>query len=374
VSETLSEAVRLLGRLRDGADRLAINSEQGVPVVRLGLITTLYFRHGHTPDARCRIDACFARFHEAFRSFLNWQSYQRVRKLSPSSFARCRRQILQSSPDEPLLWSLSSANASAVATHQLCVTSTAQAQADTDLCCLKMVLPWTYLLTNGGAQQYEGWLKYLCSQVHAEHGYAGLACILPAEGQCHLPLEYRLAQAYSGLMVDSGPHIESLRLLDRVKGVSWYTVLGQRFIKQLGGNDRLRGTLSPHSDVTFHAYAGGLMIRAGVLPDLMPSTEAPAQAYRAINKVLKPIRLQDAGCLHPYPVAGPCFTEETTAQWYARFDDKPKPAVNAGQPCPETGNWFSNAKARSRRFFNQGEVMPAFAHMRPERTQWFWAD
>lgn len=372
--DTFSETVDLMDRLREGADRLAINSGQAVPIVRLGLITTLYFRQGHTLDAKSRIDACFARFHDAFRPFLNWQSYLRVRRLSASSFTRCRRQILQSSADEPLLWSLSSADASQVATHQICVTSTAQGQADTDLCCLKMVLPWTYLAENGGAQRYEDWIRFLCGQVHAEHGYGGLACILPADGHRYLPLEYRLIQDYNGLMVDSGPHIESLRLLNRIKGVSWYTVLGQRFVKQLGGNDWLRGTLSPYSDVTFHSYDGGLMIRAGVLPDLMPATRTPPLAYRAVNKVLKPVRLQDTGCLHPYPVAGPCFTEETTAQWYARFDDKPKPAVNAGQPCPETGNWFSNARARSRRFFTRGEVMPTFAHLKPERTQWFWAD
>ncbi|WP_426113897.1 type VI immunity family protein [Pseudomonas sp. DSP3-2-2] len=374
MSETLSEAVRLLGRLRDGAGRVTIDSARAVPILRMGLITTLYFRQGHTLDARFRIDACFARFYETFRPLLKWQHYQHVRKLAPSSFARCRRQILDGSPHEPLLWSLSSADASQVANYQLLLTCTPQEQADTDLCCMKMVLPWAYLTESGGVGLYEGWIKFLCGQLHAEHGYGGLGCILPFAGHRHLSLEYRLALSNNGLMVDSGPHLESLRLLNRIKGVSWYTVLGQRFVRQLGGNDRLRGTLSSHSDITFHAYDGGLLVRAGVLPDLLPATETPPLAYRALNKVLRPIRLQDTGCLHPYPIPGPCFTKETTAQWYARFDDKPKPAVNAGQPCPETGNWFSNAKARSRRFFQQGEVMPAFEHLKPERTQWFWAD
>ena len=30
------------------AERIAVDSAQGMPVVRLGLITTLYFRKGHT--------------------------------------------------------------------------------------------------------------------------------------------------------------------------------------------------------------------------------------------------------------------------------------------------------------------------------------
>ena len=33
----------------------------------------------------------------------------------------------------------------------------------------------------------------------------------------------------------------------------------------------------------------------------------------------------------------------------------------AGQPCPHEGWWFTPAKADSRRFFKQGEVMPAFS-------------
>ena len=32
----------------------------------------------------------------------------------------------------------------------------------------------------------------------------------------------------------------------------------------------------------------------------------------------------------------------------------------AGQPCPREGWWFTPAKAGSRRFFTQGELMPAF--------------
>jgi hypothetical protein len=214
MSETLSEVVSQLGRLNHEAERMAIDSASAVPLVRQGLMTTLYFRQGHTLEAKSRIDACFARFYDAFRPVLKWQLYQRMRRLAPSSFARCRRQFLDSSPKVPVLWSLSSAPGSQVATHRLFMSSTAQAQAETDLCCLKMVLPSSYLQGIDGVKQYEGWIKYLCGQLRAEHGYGGLACILPCDGHRDLSFEYRLAQAYNGLMVDAGPHIESLRLLD----------------------------------------------------------------------------------------------------------------------------------------------------------------
>jgi hypothetical protein len=337
-------------------------------------MTTLYFRQGHTAASRQRIEACFAHFYEMFRPVLKWQSYKRLRKLSPSSFAICRRQVLEASADEPLSWSISSGMPAEAATHCMSVLGTSQGQAETDQSCLRVLLPWSMLTEKGGTKAYEGWIRYLCNQTQAEHGYGGLVCVLPGDGLRYLALEYRLAQDYIGLMVDAGPHMESLRLLDRIKGVSWYSVLGQRFVTRLGGSDRLRSMLSGHSDVVFHTYDNGLMIRAGALPELGSRGEQPCTAYMAVNKVLKPIRVQDIGCLHPYPVRGKGFTEQSTAQWYARFDDKPVAAVRAGQLCPQTGHWFSSARARSRRFFNKGEVMPAFEHLKAERTRWFWVD
>jgi hypothetical protein len=374
VSETVSEAVGIPLRLKHQADQLLADAAQCRPAARIGLMTTLYFKQGHCAQTRQRIEACFAHFHETFRPFLKWQTYVRLRKLSPSSFATCRRQVLEASANEPLSWSISSGKPVEAASHCLSVVTAPECQAQTDHSCLKMLLPLSMLMEQGGAKAYEGWLKYLCNQTLAEHGYGGPVCVMPGEGLRYLPLQYRLAQDYIGLMVDAGPHIESLRLLNRIKGVSWYNILGNRFVSQLGGSDRLRRALSSHSDIVFQAYENGLMIRAGVLPDLGSKGEAPPNAYVAVNKLLKPIRVQDTGCLHPYPVRGIGFTAQSTAQWYSRFDEKPLAAVRAGQPCPQTGHWFSSAMARSRRFFNKGDVMPAFEHLKAERTQWFWAE
>ena len=373
MSETVSEIVRILGELRHKAEQLTVDSAHGAPLVRLGLMTTLYFKQGHTAETRHRLEACFTRFYETFRPFLKWQSYKNLRKLSPSGFASCRKLMLESHVEEPLLWSISSAEPTEAATHRMFVMGAGQSQNATDHSCLKMILPWTLLAEGDGAKTYEGWLRYLCDQLHSEHGYGGLACILPDDDARYLPLEYRFAQEHTGLMVDAGPHMESLYLLDRIKGVSWYTVLGSRFVQMLGGNDRLRRQLSVYSDIVFQGYDAGLLVRAGLLPELGEKGEAPSRAYTALHKALSAIRVRNTGCLHPYPIRGRGFTERSTVQWYARYDEKPKPPVSAGQPCPQAGYWFSNAKARSRRFFSKGEIMPAFEHVKAERTQWFWS-
>ncbi|WP_407280140.1 Imm71 family immunity protein [Aromatoleum evansii] len=49
-----------------------------------------------------------------------------------------------------------------------------------------------------------------------------------------------------------------------------------------------------------------------------------------------------------------------------------RPNVPAGQPCPEAGWWLTPAQASSRRYFNEGEIMPALGGDYGQ-TFWQWA-
>ncbi|WP_341477109.1 type VI immunity family protein, partial [Pseudomonas viridiflava] len=109
---------------------MAVDSAQGMPVVRLGLITTLYFRKGHTQDAKQRVEACFSRFYTAFKPVLKWQLYKRMRRLTPSGFASCRRQVVHGSPQDQFVWSIASATQAEVASYSLFVMNTSEGQAD----------------------------------------------------------------------------------------------------------------------------------------------------------------------------------------------------------------------------------------------------
>jgi len=374
MSEITADGVSPLSRLKAQVGNLAIDSELGEPIVRLGLITTLYFKNGHTLDSKKGVGECFRWFRSQFKDELKWQFYKQLRPISSPSFGHCRRSILQSSVHEQYIWSLSSGTLQEVAEYRMFVMNTTQALADIDRSCLKMVLPWSILLEPNGAQRYEGWLTRLCDELQVEHGHGGLACTLPCDGQRYFPLEYQLAQQYIGLMVDPLPHIESLRLLDHIKGVSWYTIMGSRFVNQLGGCDELRRQLSHRRDVVFHAYDDGLIIRAGDLPALGGPGQAPPMAYIEVNKVIKPIRVQDTGCLHPYPMPGGGFCKTSSALWYARFDEKAKGPLLSGQTCTHDGFWFSNATAGTRRLFSRGDIMPVLKHPKGRATQWFWVD
>lgn len=52
--------------------------------------------------------------------------------------------------------------------------------------------------------------------------------------------------------------------------------------------------------------------------------------------------------------------------------ERRRPNVPAGQPCPEAGWWFTPAKADSRHYFRQGEVMPALGGDYGD-TYWQWS-
>lgn len=373
MSENASDDVDPTNRLTDQATNLTIDSVKGEPIVRLGLTVTLFFKHGETAQIKQRLAECFTEFHKAFKTQLKWQFYNTLRKMTASSFANCRRRMLASAADEQFIWSIGSGTLQQVSEYRLFVMNTPQSQAAFDRSCLKMVLPWTILLEPGGAERYEQWLKFLCDQVSAEHGYGGLACTLPYDGQQHFPLEYQLARQYIGLMVDPLPHIESLRMTDHIKGVSWFTVLGSRFVNQLGGNDALRRKLSVRSDIVFQRYDHGLIIRAGRLPYLGGPAEDPPAAYIQVNKAIKPVRVKATGSLHAYSMPGKTFGDTASAAWYARFDEKLPGPLNAGDCCTHTGYWSSNGMARSRCLVRKGQIMPAFSHLKG-RTQWFWLE
>jgi hypothetical protein len=371
MSDHSGEIERALHSLAAQAHGFVRDRSGARPLSRPGLITTLYFRHGHSAEIRERLVGCFSLFFEEHRSLLGWQDYKQQQPLSARLFARTRQQVLNSRADAALCWSLSGAPAQALSTCRLFVHCPRESQAGSDLSCLHMALPIT-LLTNAVALRlYQRWMEYFASQVRAEHGYSGLACLFPCAPGDHLNMEFRQALKFPGLLVDPQPHIDSLRVFKAIKGANWYTFLGTSFVRKLNGNDAIRAELARHREIFCSSYEHGLIVRAGTVPEL-GSVDAPPPAYCAVNKLIKAVRLQETGSLHPCSFPGQGFCPISTAQWYARLDERPAPMLVTGQQCNRSGYWFSTAMAGSRQRIDAGQVMPGFAHRPAERTQWFW--
>ncbi|AZE48867.1 hypothetical protein C4K04_3195 [Pseudomonas chlororaphis] len=368
-----------LEKLTEQAPDLTFELPDNTPVVRLGLIVTVYFKEGYLLDSKKKVMECFTRFKDEFGQHLKGQFDEHYKKLTDDSFKKTTAKILETGPNEQYEWHISSAaTANEAAEYSLCALNSFEVHGDQKRSYLKMTLPWTLLKEPDGVVRYQNWLVYLCNQVKAEHGYGGLSSVLPYDFDSYMPMEFQLAQQFSGLEVDSMVHNFKRELLNHIKGVNWYTIVGTRFADQLGGEDQLRHAFSGRGDVLVTNYEYGLIIRAGELPELGVISEQPPTSYVAVNRILKPLRIQNPDQLHTYSPYGNCFEEESTARWYARFDQEeaqPKtPArLEAGQPCSVAGYWFTPAQANSRRYFDQGETMPSFSGSNWGDTLWYWS-
>lgn len=368
-----------LEKLKERAPDLEFELPDGTPVVKLGLIVTLYFKEGYTTESKQKVMECFTRFHQEFGVHLKGHFQERYKKLTPSSFERTRDKILTTEPNEQYEWHLSSApNAKEAEGYSLSTLNSFEIHGEKKRSYIKLVMPWAVLNEPKGSERYQEWLVYLCNQVTAEHGYGGLSSILPYDYDSYMPTEYQLAQQFSGLEVDSMPHASKSELLEHIKGVNWYTVLGNTCVERLGGEEAIRHALSGRGDIEVSNYDHGLIIRAGQYPELGAVEDGPPAAYVAVNKIVKPVRIPNPDQLHSYSPYGDCFDEESTARWYSRFDQPESSQaiperIPAGQPCTHAGYWFTPAQANSRRYFAQGEIMPRFEQSDWGETLWYWS-
>ncbi|QEL56036.1 DUF3396 domain-containing protein [Chromobacterium paludis] len=384
------QRMQAYARIASQVDFIEGVTPEGVVLVRLGLICTVYFRHGGQRDVGYKVLGCVDRFVEQFGEHLQGQFHS----LSGRSFTSLRKgslmkakEKLQARVDDggSFSWDLQSEkNGEAAAAYSITAfTSHADSDPYGVLSYVKIILPWQLLETPEGEQQFKDWVRYLCEALDVEHGYAGLSFNLPYDYHQFQPYEFQMAQRYSGLMVDSAPHLDLTELRNGIKGVNWLTLLGPRYIEQLGGMAALKQQLQLPDVGVQETDNGRLIIQAGALPDVGAPENGHPPAYVAVNRVLKSVRVQNPDQLHTCMDDAEGFTKTNTLAWYARFDDAPltdaptenaEPAgmrCEAGKPCPEDGIWWTPAKADSRRVFDKGETMPDFPGSAYGGTIWY---
>ncbi|BBP70656.1 hypothetical protein PHLH6_26600 [Pseudomonas sp. Seg1] len=309
--------------LEQHAADLSFELPDGTPVAKLGIIITLYFKEGYTAGKKLKIIDCFGKFNDEFRAHLNGLLQDSYKQLTSESLEKAFTKIRSSSGNERCELHLTSASSTKeAADYEISVLNSREVHEDSDRSYIKLVLPWDFIASDEGLTTYRTWVKYLCNQVEAEHGYGGLSTALPFDYDSYMPIEYELAQKYTGLDVDSMPHSLASELIDHIKGVNWQTIIGNSFIASLGGEPVLRQKLSSRSDIDFVSYDNGLIIQAGEYPQLGAEGRDKLDAYIAVNKILKPVRIPEPDQIHHYSPHGNCFEEESTKRWYARFDQE----------------------------------------------------
>src|SRR5262249_4419886 len=105
------------------------------------------------------------------------------------------------------------------------------------------------------------------------------------------PMVTPLAERFPGLEIEGGT-THTMWLKDGIKGVTWLTILNDRWVEAAGGLDYLRTRLD--DNFIFHRYDGGLMIQAGAKPQI-GDAEANRwpKHYVTLAKVLKPIQIKE---------------------------------------------------------------------------------
>ncbi|WP_323117999.1 type VI immunity family protein [Burkholderia alba] len=415
--------------------RLADNSMGMLP----GVIGTVFFERGSQPEVRKAILDCFDRFAELFGEHLkggkdsdlgkfttrNAKGVEKIRRAISDTPSYMQVSVLRSSAtDQDTAAEYNIGVLTGMALQEDYVSPTGRLRVpkgrETGLSHLKFNVPMSLVTTDEGIAKYEKFLRYTCNKLVVRGGYGGLAPVLAYSYHRYMPQEWALAERFSGLDIDSTAHLQKQEYdpvsyegeskddltasydhlhpgakVGRwgfIKGVNWYTILGELFIERLGGEAVIREKLD-RPDIHIERANACLMIRAGGFPRLGAPEEGLPEPYVFVNSVLRTLRDPKPDALHTYIPDLPSADMRNARKWVARFDlpDAPpipepptivpppanrepaRQSVRGGSACPEAGWWHTPAKVGSRRYFEAGEIMPVIEGSSWGTTNWHWS-
>ena len=304
----------------------SVKYKDGSPAINLGLIITVFFKDGHTPEVRRRMVTCVDRFYAEFKPHLKKTlPGKKWTAITEKNYAKQKQAILDSTPEEIFDWVLSSATESYLAPdYSILIMGKRIYHNDNDRSVIKLTLPLSMLKEPEGKARYEAWLMWLCDTFAVESGYAGLSFVLPYARERLFPYEFALAQRFSGVMVDSLGTLEGGEAVEGLKGACWYTILGTPWLEKLGGAEKVAHRLARTPDISLLSYNNGVILKAGALPPSLGEAhteELPPLLVR-VNQIIKPIRYDGHNGLHFYSeYENLQFEQESSMAWFARFDE-----------------------------------------------------
>ncbi|MEB6336337.1 DUF3396 domain-containing protein [Serratia rhizosphaerae] len=303
----------------------SVKYKDGSPAVNLGLIITVFFKGGHTPEVRRKMVECVDRFYGEFKPHLKKTlPIKKWTAITENNYAKQRQEILDSSPEEIFSWILSSGTESYLAPdYSIQIMGKRIFHNENNRSVIKLVFPLSLLKEPDGKEHYQSWLMWLCNTFNVESGYAGLSFILPYAFERMFPYEYALAQRFPGVMVDSLGFLDGMNSVEGLKGACWYTILGNPWLEKIGGARTLAHRLAKTPEIELLPYNSGIILKAGALPPALgeTKTEALPPLLVKVNQLIKPIRQDGHNGLHFYSEHENLqFEQESSMAWFARFD------------------------------------------------------
>ncbi|QMR41587.1 DUF3396 domain-containing protein [Klebsiella aerogenes] len=303
----------------------SVKYKDGSQAVNLGLIMTVFFKDGHTPEVRRKMVECVDRFYAEFQPHLKKHITRSWVGITEKNYAGKRQEILDSAPEEIFSWYLSSADKDFLAPdYSILIMGKRIFHNDNNRSVIKLALPLSLLQEPDGQARYQAWLMWLCDTFAVESGYAGLSFVLPYAFERMFPYEYKLAQRFPGVMVDSLGTLEGGDAVHGLKGPCWYTILGNSWLGKLGGAEKLAHRLKNTPEIEMLPYNGGVILKAGELPPSLgeAKTEELPPLLVKVNQLIKPVRYDGHNGLHFYSeYENFQFEKESSMAWFARFDE-----------------------------------------------------
>ncbi|MEG2400537.1 MAG: DUF3396 domain-containing protein [Citrobacter sp.] len=372
----------------------SVKYKDGSQAVNLGLIITVFFKDGHTPEVRRKMVECVDRFYSEFKPHLKKTlPVKKWTTITEKNYAKLRQEILDSTPEEIFSWVLSSG----IETYQapdysILIMGKRIYHNDNDRSVIKLVFPLSLLKESDGKERYQAWLIWLCDTFKVESGYAGLSFVLPYDRERMFPYEYALAQRFPGVMVDSLGTLEGGEAVEGVKGVCWYTILGNPWLEKLGGAEKLAHRLKKTPEIELLPYNSGLILKAGALPPALGETkteELPPLLVK-VNQMIKPIRQDGHNGLHFYSGHENFqFEEESSMAWFARFDEASAELEKEdegksfdperitrwdGDLAPYAGRWATIVNGTTQYLqTREGQVLPEFEDRHGKKFRACWS-
>ncbi|WP_392553317.1 DUF3396 domain-containing protein [Orbus wheelerorum] len=176
-------------------------------------------------------------------------------------------------------------------------------------------------LASFGLDKLVEFISQISEILQPMHGFFGLGILHAHEYYDYQYLEYELAHQFLGLDISN---VESdLRFRDGFKCINWLTVLSDELIRDKLGSLAELKRQNHDEAITFYPYTGGVVVRAGEVPQLGDVSRNPyPQHYVNVNALLKAARSPEIGSLGFGSINGEVrFNNRSSKEWQSRFDD-----------------------------------------------------
>ncbi|MDC0749942.1 type VI immunity family protein [Polyangium mundeleinium] len=306
--------------------RGVVRKPSGAIVSRIGVLLSVYFLDGWKHEKREQLLLILQDYVSRFsdkvthyqkddaRSLSRWDGeglpgdYRSLADIGAHKQLSCHMQHVDpKGGDDPSLW-------------RIMLRGFAKNNAARPLSGIKAHFPPTYVFAD--PERFVELVRTWCGRVDAIHGSAGLGVLtVPGRETTEEPYHYQLLRRYPALEYDAmGNYWSETRKggYEQPRSSNWLTILGQQNVAALGGVQSIQSRLGP--GMTLEHYETGVIIRAGVLPQLGDAaTNTIPDAYQIAARIIKPMRYEGYkwGVIK---VPDKSDWLEETLKWVRRFD------------------------------------------------------